>query len=102
MACASEAETLAKQMKDSLPPNSRISKKLFKVILKATEKEQANRYQTAMQFKTAIEEAIMPDPSLLSKIQLWISNHIIGFMGVILFFGIIFLSIAFLLRNIWS
>lgn len=102
MACASEAETLTKQMMEPLPPNKRITKKLFKVILKATEKDQQNRYQTAMQFKAAIQEAIMPSPSLLSRIQLWISNHIIGFMGIIMLLGIIFLAITMIFRNIWN
>lgn len=102
MACVSEAETLTKQMQVPLPPNNRISKKLFKVILKATEKEQANRYQTAMQFKAAIKEVLIPSPSMLERIQLWISNHIIGFMGVILSLGIIFLTIAIIFQRIWN
>ncbi len=38
MACESEAETLAKQMKSQLPASSEIPRKLMRVIWKATEK----------------------------------------------------------------
>lgn len=71
MACEAEAETLAKQMKSQLPSSPEIPRKLMKVIWKATEKEQAKRFQTALQFKEAIKASLLPDPSLLERIQLW-------------------------------
>ena len=102
MVCASEAETLAKQMIEPLPPNRKISKRLFKVILKATEKQQLNRYQTAVQFKTAIQEALLPVPSFSKRVQLWITNHIIGFMGIILSIGAILMTTIIVLKKLWS
>lgn len=73
MACASEAETLTRQMKVKLPDSTAVPKRLMQVIWKATEKDQKKRYQTAQEFKRAIQEALQPEPSLLQKIKnkLW-------------------------------
>ncbi len=73
----SEAETLAKQIKEPLPASDKIPAKLMRVIWKATEKEQAKRYQTALEFKAAIADALLPDPPLSEKIGKWIEQHIL-------------------------
>lgn len=72
MSCQAEAETLTKQMKAQLPKNERIPSRLMKVIWKATEKEQGKRYQTALAFKEAIQNALIPEPSLMERISDWI------------------------------
>lgn len=53
-----EAEILSRQMTMKLPYDKRMSKSLFRVILKATEKSQAKRYKSASELKFAITEAI--------------------------------------------
>lgn len=72
----SEAETLAKQLSKALPENPQIPRKLMDVIWKATEKEQSKRYQTALEFKNAINEALLPDPPLSKRIETWLQNHV--------------------------
>lgn len=72
MSCQAEAETLTKQMKEQLPKNERIPSRLMKVIWKATEKEQGKRYQTALAFKEAIQNSLIPEPSLMERISDWI------------------------------
>ncbi len=99
MACASEAETLTKQITESLPPSEKIPKKLLKVLLKATEKEQQNRYQTADEFKSAITAALLPEPSKLSRISSWINSHLLVFMGILILLGVIFMAIIFILST---
>ena len=49
----------------------------MRVIRKATEKDQNLRYQTASEFKRAIEEALLPDPTLSEKIAAWITGNIL-------------------------
>lgn len=75
MSCKSEAETLAKQMKSQLPNSSEIPKKLMRVIWKATEKEQFRRYQTASEFKEAIKDSFLPDPSPMERFLQWFKDH---------------------------
>lgn len=41
---------------------------LMQVIWKATEKDQSKRYQTALEFKTAIKQAMLPPLSTSAKI----------------------------------
>lgn len=72
----SEAETLTKQMKEPLPSDSKIPRKLMKVIWKATEKEQNKRYQTASDFKKAIQEALLPDPSFGETVSQWTKDNL--------------------------
>ncbi len=71
MDCESEAETLAKQITEPLPEGDGIPKRLMKVIWKATEKEQSKRFQTARDFKNAINAALQPEPSLWERIVNW-------------------------------
>lgn len=80
MDCESDAETLSKQLTSPLPSNDRIPKKLMHVIWKATEKEQAKRFQTAHEFKSAINEALQPTPTLWDTMSLWIQDHLVVFM----------------------
>lgn len=75
MACEAEAETLAKQMKSELPASPEIPKKLMRVIWKATEKEQSKRFQTALEFKEAIKESFLPDPTLTERILQWFKDR---------------------------
>ena len=53
-----EAEILSRQMTMKLPYDKKMSKSLYRVILKATEKSQAKRYKSASELKFAIIEAI--------------------------------------------
>lgn len=76
MACATEAETLTKQMKEPLPANQKIPKKLMHVLWKATEKEQVKRYQTALDFKHAIQESLLPDPPMSQRMGAWLQEHL--------------------------
>lgn len=71
--CEIEAEMLARQIKMKLPSDKRISKRLFKVIQKATEKEPMKRFRTATEFKFAILEALEKDRE--RSLQNWIYNH---------------------------
>ena len=91
MSCKSEAETLTKQMKAQLPANSMIPRRLMQVLWKATEKEQSNRYQTALEFKQAIQAALLPPAPLMGRITEWIEEHVVyTAIGVIVFIVIIF------------
>ncbi len=45
-----------KHIEDPIPANSLISNELFKIITKATNKRQSNRFKDAIEFKTAILE----------------------------------------------
>ena len=67
--------TLVNQMYKKLPVNSKIPAKLMKVIYKATEKDKSKRYKTAMEFKQAIEDAYLPDPSPWESLSTWIQNN---------------------------
>lgn len=70
-----EAETLKKQMTEALPPNDLIPRRLMQVIWKATEKEQGKRYQTALEFKSAIQQAMLPPASFSEELQEWGDKH---------------------------
>ena len=98
MSCQSEAETLTKQMKQQLPSSDRIPNKLMKVIWKATEKEQSRRYQTALEFKQAIQEALLPDPPLSERISDWIQeNTMLVILGAVAISAIIFVIFLLLI-----
>ena len=53
-----EAEILSRQMTMKLPYDKKMSRNLYHVILKATEKSQAKRYKSVSELKLAIIEAI--------------------------------------------
>lgn len=92
----SEAETLAKQISETLPSNSAIPKKLMNVIWKATEKEQSKRYQTALEFKNAINNALLPDPPLPTRIFQWIQDHIVVLVSIVVAIAFIIFFIVLL------
>lgn len=71
-----ETETLTKQMKEALPNNDKIPRRLMQVIWKATEKEQGKRYQIASEFKEAIKEAMTAPVSTSTQIQEWVEANI--------------------------
>lgn len=83
MACATETETLTKQMKEILPNNEEIPIKLMRVIWKATEKEQSKRYQTALEFKHAIQDALVPDPSFYERTIQWLKENVLMLSSII-------------------
>lgn len=92
----SETTTLVKQITEPLPADEQIPNKLMKVIWKATEKQQNKRYQTALEFKQAIHEALLPDPPFGERCMIWIRNHlflITACLIVILFVIIILILI---------
>jgi len=94
----SEAETLARQISEALPSNPAIPRKLMNVIWKATEKEQSKRYQTALEFKNAINNALLPDPPLTERVSKWIQSHIVMVISIIVAIAfIIFLIILILI-----
>ena len=95
MSCPSEAETLTKQMKEPLPSSDRIPRKLMKVIWKATEKEQSKRYQTALEFKQAIKDALLPDPSTSAQVSEWIQEHALLFIAGVAVIAVILFTIVF-------
>lgn len=95
MSCPSEAETLTKQMKEPLPSSDRIPRKLMKVIWKATEKEQSKRYQTALEFKQAIKDALLPDPSTSAQMSEWIQEHALLFIAGVAVIAVILFTIVF-------
>ena len=97
MACASEAETITKQMKEKLPSSPKIPRKLMNVIWKATEKDQTSRFQTAMDFKHAIESALLPDPSFKERFSAWIQGHVVSLVVGIISIAVILFIIAIIL-----
>ena len=97
MACSSEVETLTKQLKETLPPSPRIPKRLMNVISKATEKEQGDRFQTALEFKDAIRQAMTEEPSVMHKASEWIQSHVLLFIGGITLIAAIIIAIVIIL-----
>lgn len=75
--CEKEADTLKKQMTEKLPADPKVPHRLMQVIWKATEKEQVRRYQTARQFKAALEAALQPEPGLWTRFSEWLGRNIV-------------------------
>ena len=91
MDAQSDVDILDRQINKSLPPNQKIPSKLMKVIWKATEKEQAKRYQTALDFKNAISEALIPDPTFSEKLSRFMQENIALIMIIaVIIAGLIF------------
>jgi serine/threonine-protein kinase len=97
MDASSDSETLAKQISEPLPSNPAIPKKLMNVIWKATEKEQSKRYQSALEFKNAINEALLPDPPLWERISIWMQNHIVALVSIIVAVAVIIFFIILII-----
>ena len=68
LASDTEVESMKNHLTKTLPPSAKIPTKLYRVILKATMKDQKDRYQTALSFKQDIQQALIPDPTLLQRI----------------------------------
>lgn len=97
MDCESEAETLAKQISKVLPSHPSIPKKLMNVIWKATEKDQSKRFQTALEFKNAINNALLPDPPLFERISKWVQSHVAALVSFIVAIAFIIFIIILIL-----
>lgn len=97
MDASTEVDTMAKQITMPLPSNQKIPNKLMRVIWKATEKEQVKRYQTALEFKNAITEAMKPDPPFSERMSAWLHTHIIAVIAFAVFFAAIIFIITLIL-----
>ena len=84
-------------MKETLPASERIPKRLMQVIWKATEKEQSKRYQTALDFKHAIQAALMPEPSTGEKVKDWIQDNIMMLVSGVMVLAVLVFVIVILL-----
>lgn len=80
MADPAEAKTLTKQINMALPSSPLIPRRLMRVLWKATEKMQYKRYQTALEFKNAIKEALLPEPT---GFWYWVKNHLALAIGIV-------------------
>lgn len=67
------------------------------VLRKATEKEQSKRYQTALEFKQAIQNALLPDPTPWEQFTAWIQSHIGLVIGLVIGFAVLVFTILFIL-----
>ncbi len=67
-----EVDTLTRQMRESLPANDAIPKRIMSVIAKATEKEQSKRFQTAGEFRDALNDALLPSKTIFQRFKEWI------------------------------
>ena len=97
MSCNTEVETMTRQMKEVLPASDRIPKRLMQVIWKATEKEQIKRYQTAQDFKRAIQSALLPQPSLMERLTSWVQENMMLVLGVVTVLAVLVFVIVILL-----
>lgn len=61
-------ESIKHQIEDPLPIDVRVPPTLMKVLLKATSKRPSERYQTAMDFKKALQESLRPKQSFFNRI----------------------------------
>lgn len=95
---SSESETLARQINEDLPPSPSIPNKLMKVIWKATEKEQAKRYQTAREFRDAIDEALLPEKPWWETVSEWMQTNIVGIVASVVAIGVIIFIIVLMTR----
>lgn len=67
-----EVDTLTRQIRDVLPMHDSIPKRIMSVILKATEKEQIKRFQTAAEFRDALKDALLPPKSIFQRFKEWL------------------------------
>ena len=89
MASESEAECLRKQAKESLPNHPGIPKRLMRVIRKATEKDPAQRYSKATEFKQAVMEAMAPKPHWWENVSGGFSFDFLTVMSILLLIAVI-------------
>ena len=67
------------------------------VIWKATEKDQSKRFQTALEFKNAINNALLPDPPLFERISKWVQSHVAALVSFIVAIAFIIFIIILIL-----
>lgn len=84
----SDIDILERQVNHTLPNEDIIPRKLFRVLLKATAKKQANRYQTAAEFKDAVEKALIPTSPV--PISGWLVWGSVAAMVILLIFFLVF------------
>lgn len=87
-----EAEVLSKQMTMKLPYDKKMSKRLYRVILKATKKSQTKRYKSASELKLAIIDAIHKKSNPIMEVIL--NNKIVFFCVLV---SLVLLAISFLI-----
>lgn len=68
-----DSEVLSNQVTKKLPYHKSIPRRLYRVIQKATEKNSSERYQSASEFKRAIEQALQPASPL--SLPTWIEAN---------------------------
>lgn len=69
---SSDIAVLTKQLREPLPKHPAVPKRVMAVISKATSKDQTKRYQNALEFRLALEDALRPPKSLLGRIKRWL------------------------------
>lgn len=79
-----ETDIMKNNLEMELPNNKRISKRMMKVIRKATNKKQSKRFQTASEFKTAIMDALKPRDDTSKYVIATISIAVIAAIIIIL------------------
>lgn len=67
-----EVDTLTRQIRETLPANDAIPKRIMNVISKATEKEQHKRFQTAEEFREALKKALLPPKTIIQRLKEWL------------------------------
>lgn len=85
----SDLDIIERQLTMSLPYNNVIPKSLFKVLLKATAKKQSNRYQSAEEFKNAVQDAFIQKQVFPWRTLLIITGSILTLFIIILFIAYI-------------
>lgn len=86
--CQTMGEILSKQVNEILPNHPVIPSKIMEVIWKATEKNQADRYQSVQDFKIDLQKALLPDKSSIFKNPIFI-GCMVGIVFVIIIFLIL-------------
>lgn len=65
------SKIIIKHNTEQLPPIAGVSRRVMKVLLKATSLRQADRYQTAKEFKAALQEAVNHRDGFFSRLINW-------------------------------
>ena len=87
-----EAEILSRQISMKLPYDKKIPRRLYNVILKATEKSPSKRFKSALEFKLAIKEALQGESNPIKE-MFEEHNKLIISIAVLLFVLLIILFI---------
>ena len=89
-----EAEILSNQVTKRLPYDKIIPKKLYKALLKATEKESEKRFASAYEFKDAINDALYRPNK--NQARSWFEEHKILVLAIVSVAATILLVITIL------